>query len=433
MDENVRFPNRKKKNWDEPDLGEKLPDAELQEFNSESTTAEPLPSSGYRIFGSVPETSGSQPAEADLFAPLNEGADTGEAGLIDVSAAAGEEQRAAQPPISQSPAGEEQSGQMQKRAGNPVKLYAAAGVGLGILLVVGIAIGSFLMGAPNGRYDMGTVNSAATGLVGHLFIQWDKKLKYRLTLKPGDPDQQAAFALAVANPASPLSIAINLLNSEGFVLCSKEIVLKYHPRNAAALAGSAASAQAGKTDAGKTSAQGIDFAQLEAQEAAREQGKDIFQNQADPDGQIAAMNSQGDLPCSAESYEKTANWSFSPNFPSVAEQNEWLNGQNEMEANAERLSPEKPGARPRRVVSKAPAKILPFSIEGDDASVEFNLSPGIIQTRGRKTFLMDKAAAAAADPGWQDYPVMIHYRCDQTASCLLARPGGGALRVRLGN
>jgi hypothetical protein len=76
---------------------------------------------------------------------------------------------------------------------------------------------------------------------------------------------------------------------------------------------------------------------------------------------------------------------------------------------------------------------LPFSIEGDDAVVDFDLSRGVIQTRGRKMFLVDKASAASANSSWQDYPVLIHYRCDQTASCTLTQPGVGVLRARLAN
>ena len=428
MEENPRFPNRKRKNWDEPDLGNKLPDTELEEFNRESSELEPRPAIGYRIIGSDGEIVSDQSTEAELPVRSGGSAEAAEPGLIDLSAEAAEQNPAAQPLISPPSDANKPSGPIQKLAKSPTRLYALAGVGLGVLLVAVFAVVDLLMAPPNGRYDLGTVTSSATGLEGHLFIQWDKKLGYRLNLKPSDPDQQAAFAMVATAPLRPLSIEIHLLNSEGFVLCSKEVLLKFDPRNAAALAGSAPD-----SPAGKVSPQGVDPAQLQAQETAREQGKDLFQNQIGPDGQIVAINSQGDLPCSAEFYEKTANWSFSPNFPSLAEQKDWLNRQEEMEANAGRPAGEKSGAHARRVSSKAPARILPFSMEGDDAIVEFNLSPGIIQTRGRKTFLMDKATAAAADPAWQDYPVMIHYRCDQSASCLLMHSGGGTLRARLGN
>jgi hypothetical protein len=410
MDEDARFPNRKRKNWDEPSLGDKLPDAELPEFNSESREAGPLPTSGYHILGSASENPGDQAAEGNLYDPLSAIPDAAEEDLIDVSAAAEEQKPAAEPSIPRPRFHGFRIERIRNLAKNPTAVYVAAGVCMGVMLGVVVAISSYLMAGPTGRYDLGPASSSATGLTGNLKIQWDKKLEYRLTIKPGDPDQQAGFALAVANSPRPLSIEIHLQDSGGFVLCSKQIVLKYDAGNGAAPAGSAALPLAGKTDA----------------------GKDIFQNQIGPDGQIAAINSQGDLSCSAEAYEKAANWSFSTNYPSLAEQDEWLKRQQEMEANAERLSAEKPAARAKRMAPKAAARLLPFSIEGDDAIVDFDTSRGVIQTRGRKTFLVDKATAAGADPSWQDYPVSIHYRCDQSSSCTLMHSGAGSLRASLG-
>ena len=74
---------------------------------------------------------------------------------------------------------------------------------------------------------------------------------------------------------------------------------------------------------------------------------------------------------------------------------------------------------------------LPFTIEGDDAIVEFDPSFGVIETRGRKLFLIDKATAAAANTAWQDFPVSIHFHCDQMSNCVLMHSGLGALRVRM--
>jgi pyruvate/2-oxoglutarate dehydrogenase complex dihydrolipoamide acyltransferase (E2) component len=438
MDENLRFPNRKKKNWDEePSLGDKLPDAELEEFNSESGDLEPLPMSNYRIVASASEDSDSEPAEPEHLGYASISADADLPIPIDLSAAAEEQLPAAKPPVPPPSSHGFLVERIRKLAKNSTMFYVAAGVSLGVLLGAVIAVASYFMRVPNGRYDMGPVTSTATGLEGHLFIKWDKKLEYRLAVTPSDSDQQARFALAVANSPRPLSIGINLQDSQGFVLCSKEIVLKYDARNAAAAAPSAPDSQAGKTDAAKASGgplpQETDLARLNAQEAAREQGKDIFRNQIGPDGRIMAINAQGDLPCSADSYEKIASWSLSPDFPPLDEQDELLTRKDEAGAGAERLPAETPAARAKKIAAKAPARLLPFSIEGDDAVVDFDLSRGVIQTRGRKMFLVDKASAATANSSWQDYPVLIHYRCDQTASCTLTQPGVGVLRARLAN
>ena len=158
----------------------------------------------------------------------------------------------------------------------------------------------------------------------------------------------------------------------------------------------------------------------------REQGKDIFQNQIAPDGQVAAINAQGEIPCSMKAYEKTTQWSFSTNFPSLAEQDQWLKRQQEMRTNAAQRS-----AARKKAAARSAEKLLPFSMEGDDAIVEFDVNRGVIETSGRKTFFADKTIMRSASPTWQDYPVNIHFRCDQSSNCTLMHAGAGALRVKM--
>ena len=85
----------------------------------------------------------------------------------------------------------------------------------------------------------------------------------------------------------------------------------------------------------------------------------------------------------------------------------------------------------QKAVAKAPAKLLSFAVEGDDSIEEFDLTHGLIETRGRKTFYFDKSSILVNDAGWQDYPVSIHYRCDQNANCALTHTGIGVLRARI--
>ena len=166
-------------------------------------------------------------------------------------------------------------------------------------------------------------------------------------------------------------------------------------------------------------------AQLEAQELKREQGKDIFQNQIAPDGQVAAINAQGEISCSAKAYENTTQWSFSTNFPSLGEQEEWLERQQKMRPSAAQKS------AARKKAAKPAVKLLPFSVEGDDAIIEFDVNRGVIETIGRKTFFIDKTSTQNAGPVWQEYPVSIHFRCNWSSDCTLMHSGAGALRARL--
>jgi hypothetical protein len=314
------------------------------------------------------------------------------------------------------------------------KVLVAISVGFVILIGIAIVAALWIPANPEGRYDLGAVTSDAAGLKGHLFTQWDKKLNYRLSIEPSDPDRKTAFALAVASSAHPLSVEIHLQDSQGFVLCSKEILLKYDARNAIELAPPSPVAQSGKDDAqtplGAQPAQTTDPAQAEAQEAAREKGKDIFKNQVGPDGQVASIGAQGDIPCTAKAYEKAVAWSFSPAFPSIAEQDQMVERQQERANGGHSPAAEAASVR-KKAAAKAAQKVVSFSIEGDDSIVDFDTSRGIVETTSGKAFFFDKASGSVSDPRWQDYPVEVHYRCDQSAECILMHHGAGALRVKL--
>ena len=320
-----------------------------------------------------------------------------------------------------------------------ILIAAAITIGTGILLGSAFAIHAWLTSSPSGPYNLGPATSDAHGLTGNLFTEWDNKLVYRLTIGPGSDEQHAGFALAVSNPPRPISFDIQIKDPLGFVLCSKNILLKYAPSNAAVLAASDQAPPAEKTDARTLSAadraaqeqaaQAAALAQLQAQEAARERGKDLFQTAIGPDGQIASINAQGDMPCSEKAYERAASWSFSTDFPALAEQAELLKHQAETQADAARLARRAEAAR-RRAKRRAMASPLHFSMEGDDAVSWSDASLGVIGTEGGRTFLIDDRSRQYS--GWQAFPAHIHYKCDQNAACTITRAGSAAvLHARL--
>jgi hypothetical protein len=362
-----------------------MKDANLEDPNGKNIKEEvQLPVNTYKILEPPPEILDDRLTAESLY--INS----------DVNVAAKVQQPASEPPAPQPPLHEAWIEGIRRFAENPTRVYAAIGVALGVLLGVIFAAVSLLTGNPEGRYDLGPVTSNATGLKGHLYIKWEKKLQYRVAFETSEPEQQAGFAIAVANPPHPISIVIQLQDAHGSALCYREIVL----RN--------------------------DAWSVEAQEQKKEQGKDIFQYQIAPDGQVAAINAQGEIPCSKKAYENTAQWSFSSNFPSLAEQDEWLERQQEMRANAAQKS-----AAQKKAAAKAAIKQLPFSIEGDDAIVAFDVNRGVIETIGRKTFYIDKTSTQSVNPVWQEYPVNIHFRCNWSSVCTLMHSGAGALRVKL--
>jgi hypothetical protein len=249
---------------------------------------------------------------------------------------------------------------------NKIYLYAAAGTAVGILLGVAIASSLSLPGwlaraggttkaagssaaanAPRGPKDFGSVNAIVTGLKGHLTTEWNEKPSYKMVIEPSDPAQQAGFALALISSPRPLSIGFQLLDSTGAVLCGQDVVVRYDAARAAALNAANGSNSGPKTAGAPAAADdaidGLE-AQEMAQETARERGRDIFENEIGDNGQIEAIDAQGAMPCSMQAYNSATSWSFSADFPSVAEQAESLKRETQIEATQKAAPARKPGS-----------------------------------------------------------------------------------------
>lgn len=288
-----------------------------------------------------------------------------------------------------------------KPAGNTMFVNTAIFLGLGILVGIAVFALPWLFGNSSGRNDLGTVVSSPDGLNGHLYMEWDGQLEYRLKIEPGDQSQLAGFALAVSHAPRPVSFYIQLLDSKDLALCGMHILLKYDPGNAAALA------------------------RLQAEELEREHGNDLFQNVVGQDGQIAAISSKGTMPCSKRAWTKAVSWIFTSNFPSLDEQNALYDAKAESLSSAANLSSRK------RAMPKPAQNLASYSIEGDDAIVEYDVTRGTIETTSGKTFFIYKNSGEGTGSKWQDYPVSIHYRCDRASMCTLTNARAGALRARL--
>ena len=436
MNEDARFPNRKKRqDWDVSALDKPVvPDSTGS--GGEPTEEAPLPVNVYRVVESAGKSAEEERKEREELYSFRQSIPEIQADGVVAPAyqPIPEAPTFYQPlPQSQKPSRPGFRERLQKFAESQTRVYAAIGLGLGILIGIIVASITLFTGAPNGRYDLGSVTSSAAGLKGHLFVEWDKSLSYRLTVEPDDAERQAAFALAVAGSPQPLSVAIHLQDSQGFVLCSKEILLKYDAGSALNLPAPAPDAQGAKTDGAKASsvppAPAVDPAQSQALEAAREKGNDLFKNQVGADGQITGLSAQGGIPCSAKSYERAVAWSFTSTLPTVAEQDEMLERQNELANDGRSAAPT--STAHNKAAAKPAQKLVTFSSEGDDSIVDFDGSRGIIETRAGKVFFIDRASGAVTDPRWQEYPVEVHYRCDQSLECTIMHSGAGALHVRM--
>ncbi len=315
-----------------------------------------------------------------------------------------------------------------------IYIFGVAAAVLGILAGIAFATIALRPAVHRKTRDLGSVLFTADGLNGHLVLNWEKHPAYRLVVEPSDPARHAEFSLAVSNPPRPLSVLFQLKDPAGYVLCFKSIVVKYDPRQAAAIAASGSDSQAGTAGAG--SADQAKIAGLEAREIERERGQDIFHLDAGPDGQASSITAQGEIPCSGRAYEEAASWSFSPDFPALDEQADWLKREEGLPAvaSASAASPSAARAsfaRQRTAKRKAQEEPTAYAIEGDDELVGFDPSRGIVRTSTGETFVVVKPAAPDNAARWQDLPATIHFKCNLNAVCALSRRGADVLYARL--
>jgi hypothetical protein len=279
--------------------------------------------------------------------------------------------------------------------------------------------------------DMGPGIVAASGLRGHLTTRWDGnkktgRLVYQLHIEPMEDRWQAGFSKVVLNPPLPLYVNVRLMDATGFALCGKEVVFHFDPQNGkvevpmpGAVGSNGKKLSVAERNALYQSARQSVITQMQAAEAARESGKDVFQSQTGPDGLATAVNAQGSLPCSPDQYKRASYWDMSTNFPTLDEQADLLDPR----AAARRARENEPGSHRRRV-TKEP--LAGYIIQGDERVTEYDAARGLLWTNGR-TFQIDRRVGQATAMAWANNNTLIHYRCDQQASCALTASGNTAV------
>jgi hypothetical protein len=272
--------------------------------------------------------------------------------------------------------------------------------------------------------DLGAGIANASGLRGHLVTRWQGKAQYMLKIEPLDPRESEGFSAVTSNPPGPISINVRLLDSSGFALCGKEIVLRYDPARANR---SNFALPKNKADAEKLVAlRQADFEHVSAQEKVRESGKDIFQNVLDSDGSVEGLWAQGDLPCSPDQYKRFDYWDLSTNFPTLSEQDQML-GRRHSGASEGNDSQSEHASNPS-VRHKAPPKPQSeFYMEGDDRATAFEPGRNLLTIGPGKSFTVVRTVDLATAAAWADDSSLIHYTCDQHATCALRRAGSSTV------
>ncbi len=283
-------------------------------------------------------------------------------------------------------------------------LMAIAGVVLVGALIGLIALGtqSAIEPKPPVQYiDLGTQRFDPAGLGGRLIARWEGNAEYQLSLDPVEQDFVPGFEAVAQNPPRPLSLTIRLRNAEGLVVCQKEVLFP-PPAPEGTTLDPAQVLQPQKTPSG-----------------------DTVQNVAGEDGRIAEIALSGGLPCSQKAYEHFVSWDFVTNFPTLAEQNDWLKHQ--------KLTSPAEAQKARRANGFfGQTQHLPTAIEGDDVIVGDNPRRGTVETSAGRIFLVGNNAAHNRGSEWQVFPAAIHFRCDRSGLCLLTRANSYAtLQARL--
>jgi hypothetical protein len=266
---------------------------------------------------------------------------------------------------------------------------------LAFVVVIILAVPSVLRPKPPVPYiDLGSQRFDPAGLSGRLIARWETSGSYQLFLDPIDQERVGSFAAVAQDPPRQLSVTLRFLDAAGLVACQKQILLSHAP---------------GANSASPLSPQ-------------QTQTGDTVQNMTGKDGQIGEIDLTGPLPCPATAYATFKSWDFFTDFPTLAEQDEWLRHERTLNANGHAGNGE---VFPQ-------TQHLPAAIEGDDVIVGDNPSRGTVETGGGRVFFLGVAGMHNRSAEWQVFPAPIHFRCDKSGSCVLTRSGSHvSLQARL--
>ena len=300
--------------------------------------------------------------------------------------------RAAFAPVEQAPAPVRKPAKPKPAVG--ANILVAVAVLAGLSLVVFAATKLFQPKPPIPYIDMGSQMFNSAGLDGRLIARWDGSPAYQLSIDPVDQDLVGGFEAVAQDPPRPLSITLRLRDSSGAVVCQKNILFPVYDSGAQVLAPQ-------KTGSG-----------------------DTVQNTAGEDGRIAEIDISGGLPCALKAYQRFAAWDFTSNFPSTAEQEDWLKHENALAPGVRHYS-----AGPRFATQ---IQHLSAPVEGDDVIVGDNPSRGTVDTSAGRIFLVGIGGLRNRTAEWQVFPADIHFRCDKNGLCLLTRSSShSSLQARL--
>lgn len=297
----------------------------------------------------------------------------------------------------------------------------------GFALVAAALVALLLLHHPSGdtpssdSQDLGDGIYKPAGLRGHMLVRWDGKLHYQVQIEPIDPTMESGFDFVLSNPPRPMALTVHLVDSSGFGLCQKDIVIPFNPAQNLSPVAAEAPRHAGKAALARwqqeASARKAQLTQAQLQEQTRERGQDLLQKQVDSNGKIIALNAEGDIPCPKSAFKHVDYWVITTNFPTLDEQQALMDHRKEQAAQRTRAAVQAAKQKFARRMNTA------FYMQGDEHVSSYDPTRTMLNTSPGRSFVIARKSDQAIAASWAAGSALVHYKCDQQASCVLTHSG----------
>ncbi|HWT64762.1 MAG TPA: hypothetical protein VN151_01510 [Terracidiphilus sp.] len=249
--------------------------------------------------------------------------------------------------------------------------------------------------------DLGQGVVIASGLRGHLVTELlGQTVHYKLKMEPIALPEQDAFWRATSSNKEPYFFNVRVLDAVGDPICGKQIVLPALGVNTVA------------------------------------NGTDPFVRVKNDKGVIDGLWVEGSLPCSPDQFARFGYWDFTTNFPTVVDLDRLYGIDHRADtdgtptktdvAKSKEAATAAAAAAKRRAAQNRPKLQAGFFLQGDDHISSFEPGRNILTVGPGRSFVVLRAGDLATASAWADDAALVHYICDQQATCSLHRSGSAA-------
>ncbi|MGO9776077.1 MAG: hypothetical protein ACLPM3_05770 [Terracidiphilus sp.] len=254
-------------------------------------------------------------------------------------------------------------------------LFFAAGVGLGLTVVVSNATISWYKDRPLPQKAWQEQKFDAVGLRAKLETDWGNsgdELKYKLLIGPSDPKGIDDFSRMLNERQFGGRITVNLFDARHFLVAKSDEYLS------------------------------------------------AFTRVLDDSGKVKAAVVQGKFFISRDQYTSLSNWDFSTNLPLIQK----ADGAGKPSSSGPQNINSLPGTGQTARVGTSKNGHMPVGgpQEGDEIISGYDIFTGNLETSSGRTFYIYKPGEQSSAIGWP-VSTQFHYQCNETLVCTLTREG----------